>query len=71
LASYKAAAPLLFEMGLQEVRLLNNSPDRQNRLARARREVADMLPFREQNIHYRQAKKDRMEHQLLLATRVR
>jgi len=35
---YKAAAQILAEMGLHEVRLLSNNPDKKNRLAKARRE---------------------------------
>src|SRR4029078_9230099 len=30
---YKAAAQILAEMGLHEIRLLSNNPDKQNRLA--------------------------------------
>lgn len=67
---YKAAAQILAEMGLQEVRLLSNNPDKQNRLAKAGVRVVEMVPTevpsREQNIRYLRTKKDRMEHLLLL-----
>lgn len=72
--SYNAAAQILTEMGLQEVRLLSNNPDKQNRLAKAGVKVVEMVstevPSRNENIRYLQAKKDRMEHRLLLATSV-
>ena len=71
---YKAAAQILAEMGLHEVRLLSNNPDKQNRLAKAGVTVVEMVPTevpsREQNIRYLRTKKDRMEHQLLLDTQV-
>ena len=69
---YKAAAQVLAEMGLHEVRLLSNNPDKQNRLAKAGVKVVEMVPTevpsREQNIRYLRTKKDRMEHRLLLDT---
>ena len=69
---YKAAAQILAEMGLHEVRLLSNNPDKQNRLAKAGVNVVEMVPTevpsREQNIRYLRTKKDRMEHRLLLDT---
>ncbi|TLM83767.1 GTP cyclohydrolase II [Pseudarthrobacter sp. NamE5] len=72
--SYNAAAQVLAEMGLHEVRLLSNNPDKQNRLARAGVKVVEMVPTevpsRDQNIRYLQTKKDRMEHRLVLATHV-
>jgi GTP cyclohydrolase II len=72
--SYNAAAQILSEMGLQEVRLLSNNPDKQSRLAKAGVKVVEMVstevPSRNQNIRYLQAKKDRMEHRLLLVTSV-
>ncbi|TLM72608.1 GTP cyclohydrolase II [Pseudarthrobacter sp. NamB4] len=72
--SYNAAAQVLAEMGLHEVRLLSNNPDKQNRLARAGVKVVEMVPTevpsRDQNIRYLQTKKDRMEHRLLLTTHV-
>ncbi|MHC6231182.1 GTP cyclohydrolase II [Arthrobacter sp. MMS24-T111] len=71
---YKAAAQILAEMGLHEVRLLSNNPDKQNRLAQAGVKVVEMVPTevpsREQNIRYLRTKKDRMEHRLLLDTSV-
>jgi GTP cyclohydrolase II len=71
---YKAAAQILAEMGLHEVRLLSNNPDKQNRLAQAGVKVVEMVPTevpsRDQNIRYLQTKKDRMEHRLTLDTHV-
>lgn len=71
---YKAAAQILAEMGLHEVRLLSNNPDKQNRLAKAGVKVVEMVPTevpsREQNIRYLRTKKERMEHRLLLDTQV-
>jgi GTP cyclohydrolase II len=71
---YKAAAQILAEMGLHEVRLLSNNPDKQNRLAKAGVKVVEMVPTevpsRDQNIRYLQTKKDRMEHRLTLDTHV-
>jgi GTP cyclohydrolase II len=71
---YKAAAQILAEMGLHEVRLLSNNPDKQNRLATAGVKVVEMVPTevpsRDQNIRYLQTKKDRMEHRLTLDTHV-
>jgi GTP cyclohydrolase II len=70
---YKAAAQILAELGLHEVRLLSNNPDKQNRLADAGVTVVEMVPTevpsREQNIRYLQTKKDRMDHRLVLDTR--
>ncbi len=67
---YKAAAQILAEMGLHEIRLLSNNPDKQNRLANAGVRVVEMVPTevpsREQNIRYLQTKKDRMDHLLTL-----
>ncbi len=67
---YEAAAQVLAEMGLHEVRLLSNNPDKQNRLAKAGVKVVEMVPTevpsRDQNIRYLQTKKDRMEHRLVL-----
>ncbi|MGX9901542.1 GTP cyclohydrolase II [Arthrobacter sp. SA17] len=67
---YKAAAQILAEMGLTEIRLLSNNPDKQNRLAKAGVTVVEMVPTevpsREQNIRYLQTKKDRMDHRLVL-----
>ncbi|MDQ4047548.1 MAG: GTP cyclohydrolase II [Actinomycetota bacterium] len=67
---YKAAAQILAEMGLHEIRLLSNNPDKQNRLASAGVRVVEMVPTevpsREQNIRYLQTKKDRMDHLLTL-----
>lgn len=72
--SYNAAAQVLAEMGLHEVRLLSNNPDKQNRLARAGVKVVEMVPTevpsRDENIRYLRTKKDRMEHRLLLDTHV-
>ena len=72
--SYNAAAQVLAEMGLHEVRLLSNNPDKQNRLAKAGVKVVEMVPTevpsRDQNIRYLQTKKDRMEHRLMLDTHV-
>ncbi|KNH21140.1 GTP cyclohydrolase [Arthrobacter sp. ZBG10] len=72
--SYNAAAQVLAEMGLHEVRLLSNNPDKQHRLAHAGVNVVEMVPTevpsREQNIRYLRTKKDRMEHRLLLDTTV-
>jgi len=69
---YKAAAQLLAEMGLHEIRLLSNNPDKQNRLATAGVKVVEMVPTevpsREQNLRYLQTKKDRMDHLLTLDT---
>ncbi|QCO97887.1 GTP cyclohydrolase II [Arthrobacter sp. 24S4-2] len=69
---YKAAAQILAELGLHEVRLLSNNPDKQNRLADAGVTVVEMIPTevpsREQNIRYLQTKKDRMDHRLVLDT---
>jgi GTP cyclohydrolase II len=71
---YKAAAQVLAEMGLHEVRLLSNNPDKQNRLAKAGVKVVEMVPTevpsRDQNIRYLQTKKDRMEHRLVLDSHV-
>lgn len=70
--SYNAAAQILAEMGLHEVRLLSNNPDKQNRLAQAGVTVVEMVPTevpsREQNLRYLQTKKDRMDHLLTLQT---
>jgi GTP cyclohydrolase II len=67
---YNAAAQILAEMGLHEIRLLSNNPDKQNRLAKAGVKVVEMVPTevpsREQNIRYLQTKKDRMDHMLTL-----
>ncbi|KRE78708.1 GTP cyclohydrolase II [Arthrobacter sp. Soil763] len=67
---YKAAAQILAEMGLQEIRLLSNNPDKQDRLAEAGVRVVEMVatevPSREQNLRYLQTKKDRMDHRLVL-----
>ncbi|MEK0157289.1 GTP cyclohydrolase II [Arthrobacter oryzae] len=67
---YNAAAQILAELGLHEVRLLSNNPDKQNRLAEAGVTVVEMVPTevpsREQNIRYLQTKKDRMDHRLTL-----
>jgi GTP cyclohydrolase II len=67
---YKAAAQILAEMGLHEIRLLSNNPDKQDRLAQAGVKVVEMVPTevpsREQNIRYLQTKKDRMDHLLVL-----
>lgn len=69
---YKAAAQILAEMGLHEIRLLSNNPDKQNRLATAGVRVVEMVPTevpsREQNLRYLQTKKDRMDHLLTLDT---
>lgn len=69
---YNAAAQILAEMGLHEIRLLSNNPDKQNRLADAGVTVVEMVPTevpsREQNIRYLQTKKDRMDHRLILDT---
>jgi len=71
---YKAAAQILAEMGLHEIRLLSNNPDKKNRLAKAGVKVVEMVPTevpsRDQNIRYLQTKKDRMEHRLTLNTHV-
>ena len=68
---YKAAAQILAEMGLHEIRLLSNNPDKQNRLAQAGVKVVEMVPTevpsREENLRYLQTKKDRMDHRLTLA----
>ena len=68
--SYQAAAQILAEMGLNEVRLLSNNPDKQDRLAQAGVHVVEMVPTevpsREQNLRYLQTKKDRMDHRLVL-----
>ncbi|HKU35289.1 MAG TPA: GTP cyclohydrolase II [Paenarthrobacter sp.] len=70
--SYHAAAQILAEMGLHEVRLLSNNPDKQNRLAQAGVTVVEMVPTevpsREENLRYLQTKKDRMDHLLTLET---
>lgn len=67
---YNAAAQILAEMGLHEIRLLSNNPDKQDRLAKAGVKVVEMVPTevpsREQNIRYLQTKKDRMDHLLTL-----
>ncbi|MGG5172777.1 GTP cyclohydrolase II [Pseudarthrobacter sp. J1738] len=67
---YKAAAQILADMGLTEIRLLSNNPDKQNRLAQAGVRVVEMVPTevpsRTENIRYLQTKKDRMEHRLIL-----
>ena len=67
---YKAAAQILAEMGLHEIRLLSNNPDKQDRLAQAGVKVVEMVPTevpsREQNLRYLQTKKDRMDHRLVL-----
>jgi GTP cyclohydrolase II len=68
--SYSAAAQILAEMGLREIRLLSNNPDKQDRLAQAGVSVAEMVatevPSREQNLRYLQTKKERMDHRLVL-----
>jgi len=67
---YNAAAQILMEMGLREVRLLSNNPDKQDRLSRAGLLVVAMVPtevpFRDQNIHYLKTKRERMDHRLNL-----
>ncbi|MFJ6454033.1 GTP cyclohydrolase II [Paenarthrobacter sp. NPDC091669] len=68
--SYSAAGQILAEMGLHEVRLLSNNPDKQHRLDKAGVTVVEMVPTevpsREQNLRYLQTKKDRMDHRLTL-----
>ncbi|MDI2034234.1 GTP cyclohydrolase II [Paenarthrobacter nitroguajacolicus] len=68
--SYNAAGQILAEMGLHEVRLLSNNPDKQHRLDKAGVTVVEMVPTevpsREQNLRYLQTKKDRMDHLLTL-----
>ena len=68
--SYQAAAQILAEMGMHEIRLLSNNPDKQDRLAQAGVHVVEMVPTevpsREQNLRYLQTKKDRMDHRLVL-----
>ncbi|MEV4954190.1 MULTISPECIES: GTP cyclohydrolase II [Paenarthrobacter] len=68
--SYAAAGQILAEMGLHEVRLLSNNPDKQHRLDKAGVTVVEMVPTevpsREQNLRYLQTKKDRMDHRLTL-----
>jgi len=68
--SYDAAGQILAEMGLHEVRLLSNNPDKQHRLDKAEVTVVEMVPTevpsREQNLRYLQTKKDRMDHLLRL-----
>ncbi|MFS2097310.1 hypothetical protein ACCC96_30425, partial [Pseudomonas sp. Pseusp11] len=68
--SYSAAGQILAEMGLNEVRLLSNNPDKQHRLDKAGVTVVEMVPTevpsREQNLRYLQTKKDRMDHRLTL-----
>lgn len=68
--SYAAAGQILAEMGLHEVRLLSNNPDKQHRLDKAGVTVVEMVatevPSREQNLRYLQTKKDRMDHRLTL-----
>ena len=58
--------------GPDEIRLLSNNPDKQNRLAQAGVNVVEMVPTevpsREQNIRYLRTKKDRMDHRLTLDT---
>ena len=57
-------------MGLREVRLLSNNPDKQDRLSQAGLSVVAMVPtevpFRDQNIHYLKTKRERMDHRLNL-----
>lgn len=71
--TYHAAGRILAEMGLHEVRLLSNNPDKQDRLAEAGVRVVEMVPTevpsRDQNIRYLQTKKDRMDHRLVLDAR--
>ncbi len=68
--SYDAAAQILAELGLHEIRLLSNNPDKQDRLAQAGVTVVEMVPTevpsREQNLRYLQTKKERMDHRLVL-----
>jgi len=68
--SYSAAGQILAEMGLHEVRLLSNNPDKQHRLDKAGVTVVEMVPTevpsREQNLRYLQTKKGRMDHLLTL-----
>ena len=67
---YNAAAQILIEMGLREIRLLSNNPDKQDRLSRAGLAVVDMVPtevpYRDQNIRYMKTKRERMDHRLNL-----
>ncbi|MFJ3956552.1 GTP cyclohydrolase II [Arthrobacter sp. NPDC090010] len=67
---YKAAAQILAEMGLNEIRLLSNNPDKEQRLAAAGVRVVEMVPTevpsRDENLRYLQTKKDRMAHRLSL-----
>lgn len=67
---YNAAAQILMEMGLREIRLLSNNPDKQDRLSRAGLAVVDMVPtevpYRDQNIRYLKTKRERMDHRLNL-----
>ncbi|KQR70075.1 GTP cyclohydrolase [Arthrobacter sp. Leaf337] len=67
---YNAAAQILMEMGLREIRLLSNNPDKQERLSRAGLAVIDMVPtevpYRDQNIRYLKTKRERMDHRLNL-----
>jgi GTP cyclohydrolase II len=69
---YNAAAQILLEMGMREIRLLSNNPDKQDRLTRAGLVVEEMVPTevppRHQNIRYLTTKKERMEHILTLRT---
>lgn len=67
---YNAAAQILAEMGLTEIRLLSNNPDKEQRLAAAGVRVVEMVPTevpsREENLRYLRTKKDRMDHRLSL-----
>ncbi|MBT1002050.1 GTP cyclohydrolase II [Paenarthrobacter sp. DKR-5] len=68
--SYDAAAQILVEMGLTEIRLLSNNPDKRDRLGQGGVRVVEMVPTevpsREQNVRYLLTKRDRMNHLLTL-----
>jgi GTP cyclohydrolase II len=69
---YEGAARILPALGLHEIRLLSNNPDKRNRLAKAGKAIVEMVPTevpsRDGNVRYLRTKKDRMDHLLSLDT---
>lgn len=65
---YTAAAEILADLGITDVRLLTNNPDKVKQLGEHGIVVAERVPLvvgvNEVNIGYLRAKRDRMQHQL-------
>ncbi|MBP1326779.1 3,4-dihydroxy 2-butanone 4-phosphate synthase/GTP cyclohydrolase II [Leucobacter exalbidus] len=65
---YTAAADILADLGVSDIRLLTNNPDKVEQLRAHGIEVAERVPLvvgvNEVNIGYMSAKRDRMRHEL-------